>query len=303
MLDLQINGFTTENFRCNFWEAPDAENITALNGYLHKEGVNQYLATLITASYSSIETNLQCIQSYITKHGNSQIIGVHMEGGLISRMGVHPVEHATALQYKEAKELLSKFPKLIRLWTLCPKLDPRGDVTRLLQDHDVIVSYGHSNASYQEAYEAFQNYDVRLVTHWGNAMYVMEDFHQRDCRDSDLSRLDTESPEKAGIGLAAYHHPEVYCMAIAGSQADEDLHLDPRLLKKLFDKKAGKMILVSDMVCSKLVNGQRSTVNGSLIGGLASLRKHAQNAINAGIPEADVTKACEETARTMLDLT
>ncbi len=299
MLDLQINGFATENFRCNFWEAPDDESITALNHYLNQEDVKQYLATLITASYSTIETNLKRIQTYINKYGKSQIIGVHLEGGLITRMGVHPAEHASALQYEEVKTLITQFPGLIKLWTLCPKLDANGEVTRLLQDHNIVVSYGHSNANYQEAYEAFENYDVRLVTHWGNAMYVMEDFYQRNCRDSDLSRLETETADHGGLGLAAYQHPEVYCMAIAGSEADEDLHLDPRLLKKLFEKKQNKMILVSDMVAKNTA----PKAGCALQGGLASLRKHAENAILAGIPEADVRKACEETPRKLLDNT
>ncbi len=290
MLDLQINGFATENFSCNFWEAPDDESITALNHYLYKEGVKQYLATLITASYSTIENNLQRIQAYTNKHGKSQILGVHMEGGLITRMGVHPAEYASTLQYKQAKELITKFPGLIRLWTLCPQLDSKGEVTRLLQDHNIVVSYGHSNASYQEAYEAFDKYGVCLVTHWANAMYVMEDFRQRDCRDADLSRLDTETSDSAGIGLAAYRHPEVYCMAIAGSIADGDLHLDPRLLKKLFDKKQGKMLLVSDMV----KKNPAPKPGCALQGGLASLRKHTENAIKAGIAEGDVREACQE---------
>ncbi len=295
MLDLQINGFATENFSCNFWEAPNDESITALNKYLYKEDVKQYLATLITASYATIETNLQRIQDYVNKHGKSSILGVHMEGGLITRMGVHPLEHASALQYKEAKALVTKFPGLIRLWTLCPKLDPQGQVTRLLQDHDIVVSYGHSNASYQEAYRGFEDYDVHLVTHWGNAMYVMEGFRQRDCREEDLSRLDTETD--GGIGLAAYQHPDVYCMAIAGSEADADLHLDPRLLKKLFTKKKNKMILVSDMV----VKTPRPKPGCALQGGLASLAKHTKNAIASGIPESEVRKSCEEIPRSIIN--
>ncbi len=302
MFDLQINGFASEKFYCNFWESPEDESINALNDYLYKEGVEKYLATLITASYNDTETNLQRIHNYCKKYGREAIVGVHIEGGLISRMGVHPPEHAQALDYQAAKKLLEKFPGLIKLWTLCPRIDTQGQVTRLLQDHNIVVSYGHSDASYQEAYEAFTNYNVRLVTHWGNAMYVMKDFKQRDTSETDLARLDTESPEQGGLGLAAYRHPEVVCMAIAGSNTDHDLHLDPCLLKKLFEQKKNKMILVSDMVAKARHCNSLSSLQGavgdeaiSLVGGLAPLSKHAANAIAAGIPEDDVIKACTTT--------
>ncbi|MDA1021450.1 MAG: hypothetical protein O2962_07890, partial [Cyanobacteria bacterium] len=293
MLDLQINGLATEDFSCNFWQAPEDASINSLNDYLNKKGVEQYLATIITSSYDSFVTNLKRIQNYSNKFANENLLGVHIEGGLITRLGVHPPEHATALNYKEAKSLIADFPGLIKLWTICPKLDPQGEVTRLAQDNGILVSYGHSNASYNEAQRAFENYGVNLVTHWGNAMYIMNDFEQRDCSDLDLSRLDTEID--GGIGLAAYQNPNIYCMAIAGSKKDGDEHIDPRLLKKLFAKKKDKMILVSDSVVL------RPEIN-NLQGGLVSLAKHAQNAIAIGIPEAAVKQACNETPKKLLKL-
>ena len=293
MLDLQINGFATKDFSCNFWQAPQDESINSLNSYLIKEEVEQYLATVITSSYSSFANNLKRIQDYSNKFGNGNLLGVHIEGGLITSLGVHPPEHATALNYKEAKSLIADFPGLIKLWTICPKLDPQGEVTRLAQDNGIVVSYGHSNASYSEASSAFENYGVNLVTHWGNAMYIMKDFQQRDCSDQDLSKLDTETD--GGIGLAAYQNPDIYCMAIAGSKKDGDEHIDPRLLKKLFEKKKDKMILVSDAVVLR-------PEIGALQGGLVSLGKHAQNAITIGIPEAAVRKSCAETPKKLLKL-
>lgn len=298
MLDLQINGFATKDFACNFWQAPDDESINSLNRFLYKEGVKQYLATVITSSLSDFEMNLKRIQEFCSKYGRESLLGVHIEGGLISRLGIHPEQYAKAVQYKEAKLLIKQFPGLIKLWTLCPKLDTGGQITRFAQDHGIVVSYGHSNASYQEALTAFDSYGVKLVTHWGNAMYIMKDFKQRDCSAVDLARLDTEVD--GGLGLAAYQRDDVVCMAIAGSYEDGDQHLDPRLLIKLFEKKKDRMILVSDSVCQLEARGSKPE---KLIGGLASLGKHAQNAVKIGIPEAEVIKACWKTPREVLHLT
>lgn len=292
VLDLQINGLRTKDFACDFWQSPDDESIIALNNYLYKEGVQEYLATLITSSLDDFRTNLKRIKEFCGKHGCENLIGVHMEGGLISRLGVHPKEHAEAMNYKEAKALIQEFPGLIKLWTLCPRLDTHGEITRLAQDNGIVVSYGHSNASYQEASEAFDLYGVRLVTHWGNAMYVMKDFKQRDCSAEDLTRLDRET--EGGLGLAAFQRDDIFCMAIAGSREDGDEHLDPKLLVKLFEKKKDKMILVSDSVVPGPGEG--------LQGGLASLAKHAQNALKIGIPEVAISLACTKTPRKVMYL-
>ncbi|MDD9898854.1 MAG: hypothetical protein OXU45_07635 [Candidatus Melainabacteria bacterium] len=292
MLDLQINGFATNDFECNFWACPEDEKINALNEYLQAHQVQSYLATLITASYDEFWANLKRIREYQSSFGRENLIGVHIEGALISRMGVHPKKHAQALNYQAAKNLLNEFGDLIKLWTLCPRVDEAGQVTRLAQDHGIVVSYGHSEANYDEAMHSFKEYEVNCVTHWGNAMYVLDDFKQRDCSDEDLARLDSES--KGGLGLAAYQNDDVYCMAIAGSKNFADEHLDPRLLRKLFEKKPERMILVSDSVLAK-PNCDK------LQGGLTCLDQHALNAIEAGCDETAVIKACTENPKMILE--
>lgn len=285
MHDLQVNGFATDKFYCNFWQSPDDESIIQLSEFLYKEGVTSFLATLITDSYDGFNQNLKRIQEFCSKHYSSKeeahskklsfISGVHMEGGLISRVGVHPEKYSTEINFKNASELIKNFPGLIKLWTLCPKMDKAGDVTRLAQDSEIEVSYGHSEADYETAMSAFENYNVRLVTHWGNAMNIMKGFKQRNCSKKSLEKLEQTDlkTEELGLGYAAYHHPEVSCMAICGSEEDYDLHLDPELFKQLAAKKQDKLILVSDMVAYR---GELPPPH--LVGGLASLKKHYQNA-------------------------
>ena len=292
VLDLQINGLRTKDFCCDFWQAPDDHSIEQLCVYEQNKGINAFLATIITAPLEIIERNLQRIEDYRNRVGQqenlSQIIGVHLEGGLISQFGVHPEKYSQVFDFTAAKNLIKKFPSLIKLWTICPLMDTTGDITRLAQDHGVIISYGHSRATYHEALEAFDKYQVNMVTHWGNAMYVAKDFKQRDSSKQDLELLDSIdvnkiNPADIGIGLAAYQNPNIYCTAIAGSQVNQDEHLDPRLLQQLATKKQDKFILVSDSVA-------HFGPVANLVGGLATLKEHSANAINAGI-SADLVQA------------
>jgi N-acetylglucosamine-6-phosphate deacetylase len=286
MYDLQVNGFSGEDFYCNFWTCPDNESIIKFSRFLHKEGVTKFLATIITDSTENFITNLQRIeefrsqyysdQSSANEQGLSYIAGVHIEGGLISKLGVHLEKYSNELNFANAKKIISQFPNLVKLWTLCPRQDTNGNVTRLAQDNNILVSYGHSEADYETAMNCFDKYQVRHVTHWGNAMYIMKSFRQRDCSEEMLLKLESTNIKNSdlGLGYAAYHHPEVSCMAICGSEEDYDLHLDPKLFKKLAEKKKNKLILVSDMVAYK-----GSLPPPQLVGGLASLRKHHANAM------------------------
>lgn len=288
MFDLQFNGLSTKNFSCDFWNSPDPEQIDLCLKYLFQSGVKKILATIITDNPEKAYNNLKTIFEYRKNlvdgeiQSQTEIAGVHVEGGFISRLGVHPGEYARAFDYKFAQKITQDFPDLIKLWTLCPRMDQDGSLTGFLQDQNVLVSYGHSNASFQEAQKAFEKYKVNLVTHWGNAMFVMKNFHQRNTSEQELLALDSLdidscAPDEIGIGLAAYRNPDVYCMAIAGSNKDADLHLDPRLLKHLACKKLDKFILVSDCVAYQ---GPRPN---NLVGGLNTLAEHKKNAILAGV--------------------
>ena len=282
MFDLQVNGFKGKDFSCKFWDQPETKDIEALNSFLYKDGINKYLATVITDSFEAIKAKLGLIK----KNQNEILVGVHIEGGLISRLGVHDNKFAQEFDLKKIQGLVKQFPGLIKLWTFCPSLDRDGGITKFLQDANIKVSYGHSNCDYETAWNAFENYGVDLVTHWGNAMFVFDGFKQRDTDQKNLDLLDTKDPAGTGIGLAAYRHPKVNLMAISGSIENSDLHLDPKLLKKLFEKKERQMILVSDMVYYDSPNRPET-----LVGGLTSLKTHYENALKIDISTKDLEHA------------
>lgn len=310
MFDLQINGLTIpeEQIHCDFWDFPDQETIKSLSQYLFKQDTKAYLPTLITSSVDTCKTNLKIINKAIQQQNieaEAQIKGVHIEGGFISKLGIHPQEHAESLDLQFAKEICKLHPGLIKLWTLCPQKDlelNNGDLTRFLQDQDITVSFGHSSCSYDLANKAFDELDVKLVTHWGNAMRIIDGLQNRAVTDADLEALDNfdtqKQAEQAGLGLAAYRRDDIYCMAIAGSKAAGDLHLDPRLLKKLADKKGDKLILTSDAVAYSTTELKTKAISG-LRGGRETLKQHCHNAINAGLTEEQVNTALNKSAYTL----
>ncbi len=272
MFDLQVNGLTIPEIglHCDFWQAPADADIDQLCEYLGTEGVTGFYATLITAPYEIIDRNLARIAGHCkarsteamtssTTNGSprpfgarddkAHLAGVHIEGGYISRSGIHPAEHLREFDLIKVRSLVEKYPGLIKLWTLCPLVDADGTVTKYLQSQGILVAYGHSNASALEADKAFDTYGVDLVTHWPNAMTVVRDpsqperFDHRKPSAEYLEFLSMSCDQakawandrglELGLGFSAYHRSDVSVTAICGSEADGDLHMAPEIFKIL----------------------------------------------------------------------
>ena len=86
-------------------------------------------------------------------------------------------------------------------------------------------------------------------------------------------------------------------MLICGSDEDNDLHIHPRLAKKLIQKKEGKVILVSDSVVKSEYNDNK------LRGGLTDLSKHFENVIKLGFSREEVQQMVEENPLKVLNST
>lgn len=313
LIDLHFNGLKEDQncINCSFWDKPSDDEILKLRKYLYEHNVKAFLPTLITASAKDIKDRLTIIAKHKKNfqcqseeeslaQGLAYIPGVHIEGGYISRTGTHPKAFKEALGPNVVKELAEEFPKLIKIWTICPRVDKDGKHVETLRRYGITPSYGHSEANYQEAMEAFDKYGVRLVTHWGNGMNIfMPKYNREDPSDKELEMLTSKDPELlklGGLGKAAYDHPEVYMMAICGSDEDKDFHISPKLIKEL--SKTGRLILVTDAVArpaGSVSDSGCQTRGYKLAGGQVALDKHVLNAKrDAGLTDEEIHKATIE---------
>jgi N-acetylglucosamine-6-phosphate deacetylase len=309
MFDLQINGLRQKPYcDCDFWAAPSPEAIGKLCTYLYSKNIKKILPTLITSSIESFIKNLSAIESYLNSRFSdnerqTEIAGVHIEGGLISRLGVHPEAHATEFNLKNVKELVTKFPGLIKLWTLCPLKDKHGNITRYLQDQGIKVSYGHTLASFADGAKAFEKYQVDTVTHWGNAMRVLDGINLRDLKAGELDLILNSMhafklEERLGLGYYALHNPKITCTFICGSTTFKDLHLAPELVEGLFKiKPLEKLIQVSDAVAVDFYS------LNSLTGGTQDLGSHAENLKNLGLSTEKIRQVTYENPLKLMQIT
>ncbi len=168
-LDVQANGALGYDF---LTASPEA--IPAVLDFFVRHGTTGVLATLTSAPWAELRAALMRLRAV----AHPALLGVHMEGPFLAaaRRGAHPKEHLHLPSPALVRSVLSDFPGLVRLWTLAPELPGAGEVLRELRAREVICAAGHSDATYEEALQAF-SLGISLVAHLFNGM---RPFHHRD---------------------------------------------------------------------------------------------------------------------------
>jgi len=166
-VDLQVNGFGGIDFL-----AAATDDYRLAGAALLQTGVTAYQPTFITASESTILEALRALPH----NGSPRIVGAHLEGPFLSpeRPGTHPIGHRRDPDVELLERLLE--PGGVTEMTVAPELPGAELVIRRLLERGVVVSAGHTNATAEEAHEAF-DLGVSTVTHLFNAM---RPFRSRD---------------------------------------------------------------------------------------------------------------------------
>jgi len=162
LIDIQMNGAFGHDF-----SNPESDLSLACSG-LPQYGVTAFQPVIITspqAIYRRALANLK-VQA---QPGRARVLGVHVEGPYLApkRVGAHNPEVRRDPRVEEAAEWLEWGD--VRLVTLAPELPGAEKVIPYLVKRGVVVSMGHSDATYAEARRGV-DLGATLVTHLFNAM-------------------------------------------------------------------------------------------------------------------------------------
>jgi N-acetylglucosamine-6-phosphate deacetylase len=176
-IDLQVNGACGIDVM-----SATAGDLLELAHCLAHEGTTGWLPTVITSPLETIERvdaiiaeamAAQAATDRATHRGGSSlpgatILGMHLEGPFISpaRRGVHPPMNL--LPQGEALDRVSRL-KTLKLITLAPELEGALHAIRALTARGVVVSIGHTDATYDQTLAAIDA-GARMFTHLFNAM-------------------------------------------------------------------------------------------------------------------------------------
>ena len=177
-VDLQINGAL--GFAFPDLESKQIEILPEICQFLWNQGVDAFLPTLVTTSLDKFKRSLSTLADFIRstkaapttpKLKMAEILGVHLEGPFLNpqKRGAHPIEFLLPLTIENVKQVLGDCADIVKLITLAPELDSTGEVIPYLQSLGIAVSLGHSQATAEQAQQAFAQ-GASMVTHAFNAM-------------------------------------------------------------------------------------------------------------------------------------
>ena len=136
------------------------------------EGVTAFLATTITQS-EEVLTKAVANVAKVMEDGyeGAEILGVHFEGPYLDMKykGAQPEEHIVKPTIEQFERYQAAAKGNIRYVTMATETDEDFALTRYLADKGIVVSIGHSAATYEQACMAFAN-GAQCLTHVYNGM-------------------------------------------------------------------------------------------------------------------------------------
>jgi len=242
------------------------EALNTLSTILPQTGTTSFLATTMTMSIQAIDNALQNIQNYGSNVTGAKIVGVHLEGPFIN-ISKHGAQDKNYIQTPNFK-LIENYMDQVKMITLAPEVEgSEYFVKKMVKKYPhVILSLGHSDASYDEAIKSFK-WGVSHVTHLFNAM---SSYHHR----------------KPGV-VGAVFHTDVTCDIIA-----DLVHTHPSTLELVQSIKKDKLMLITDAMragCMKcgtydlggrtveVSEGKALLENGTLAGSVLKMNEAMAN--------------------------
>jgi N-acetylglucosamine-6-phosphate deacetylase len=259
-IDLQIYGGNGYLFSAN----PSAQAIEATYNYCMQGGCSHFLLTMATNSKEIFSKGIQVAKRYLNAGGKG-LLGLHLEGPWINtvKRGAHAAEYIHQPTLKEVKELVQEGEGVIRIITLAPE-EVDEKIIDYLQENKIIVSAGHSNATYKQATQSFTK--IKTATHLFNAM----------------SPLQSREPGMVG---AIYDHSSV-CSSIVADGIHTD-YAALRISKKILKE---RLFLITDAVSetsegayTHVFNKDRYTLpDGTLSGSALTMMQAVKNCVQHG---------------------
>ncbi len=237
---------------------PDAESVKAIYEYSKGGGASHCMPTVGTSTYETIFKCIDAIKDYWSTGGKG-ILGLHVEGPWINKekRGAHNPEWIFSPTIEQAKELLEYGKDVIKIITLAPEIC-NNEIVELVHSYDIVVSAGHTNATYKQATKSFNT--IRTATHLYNAM----------------SALQHREPGMAG---AVLDHSSVYCSIVP-----DGYHVSfpaIRIAKKIMGE---RLFAITDAVTETgdgfyrhTLDGDKYTANGILSGSALTMSKCVKN--------------------------
>lgn len=219
LVDMHIHGYLGADVSDG-----DVDGIKTMAEGIIQNGVTAWCPTTMTVSKAEIEAAFDAVREVKNsgEYYGARILGVNSEGPFINaaKKGAQAEEHIL----KPDADFIQKHQDVVKLFTVAPEVDGAEACIKQVTDNtDVLVSMGHTNATFEEAMAGVQQ-GVRHTTHLFNAM----------------TALSHRSPGVVGAALSS---DEVSVELIA-----DTFHVSKGLFGLIAKIKGDKLCLITDCI-------------------------------------------------------
>lgn len=163
------------------WDTNDAtpEGLRVWTSRIVTEGVTSLFPTTITQSEEVLTATVKNVANVVKEgYEGAEIMGIHFEGPYLDQTfkGAQPEQYCVMPDVEQFKRYLAASDNLIKLVTMATEHDKNYELTHFLVDHGIVVSQGHSGATYEQAVLGIAN-GAMSMTHVYNGM---SKFHHRE---------------------------------------------------------------------------------------------------------------------------
>jgi len=148
-----------------------AEALTMISQTCARFGTTSFLATTVFKPNQE-NKHLKLSAEHIGSNlGGANLLGIHLEGPFISpeKMAMVPPECICPASIQVLDKILNMTGNHLKMMTIAPELSGIKQIIHHLLESNVIASFGHSNAGYEQTLSGF-NSGISHVTHLFNAM-------------------------------------------------------------------------------------------------------------------------------------
>lgn len=290
MIDVHIHG-------ANGFDMMDGteESILEVSKTCAMTGCTSFLVTSVSSSIEDLMIMIRNVKNVIGTEQGAKIAGMHLEGPYLNvkRKGMQNELYLRHPNIDEMKEILTEAGDLVKMVTIAPELPGGIEMVEFLKDRGIIVAIAHSDATYEEAKEAFSK-GASHVTHCFNGMRPI---HHRD----------------PGLVVAAFEEEHVSLQAIV-----DKIHLHPAIVRLMHRIKGPEgVVLITDALQAMqmgdgeyefgghkvtVANGEARLADGTLASSTVTMNEALQKTVESGISLDDAVYMAATTPANILGM-
>ena len=275
----------------------DPDEIRSYARWVASRGVTGFLVTLVGAPLPQMKRWLAAIAAASGgADGSARPLGVHLEGPFVNptRRGALPAEGLRPPDVTEFLALAEAAQGRLKIITLAPELPGAADVIAAARERGVVISMGHTDATYEQALEAIE-WGVRQATHCFNGM---RPFRHRDpgCLGAILSspRLSAEL-----IADGVHVHPGAMASLLAAKGSQNTIIVTDGIAAAGMGD--GAYSLAGETI--QVQGGVASLPNGTLAGSVVTMVGAVRNIVRLGLaPLAEAVRMASTNPASALGL-